>query len=520
MAGNSSGLKVLFVAFAALGLFLAVILSGFLNPDDENPDGAGKKSADAGTAAPADLNALKFKSWPQPQAALLLSGEQHGYFEPCGCTENQSGGFSRRGDLLRQLQELNWQVAGLDAGGLVKRERLQSQLKFQTMLKALQDLNYKAIALGPEEIRLKPDYLLSQHEPDNADGVAMLAANVVFFESPELGTPATVRVFEVGGLKIGVTAVLGASWKIPLRHLEDATIQDPAVALPGALESLRAVSPDLLVLMCHGTLDEAKSLAKDFPDFDVMLSTGGAEDPDGQPIVVGETVLLNVGKKGKYTGVLGVYPDGDPRFRFELVQLDRQRFGDTPGMIEHMRYYQDELRERQIAIAEPAVGHPSGSAFVGSDACAECHDEAYDIWKKTSHSSAFESLDPSHKRHGYERLKGVPRMFDPECICCHVTGWHPQDVYRYRSGFINESLAASQEERDMSSRLLGVGCENCHGPGRRHIELVNDGEDELAAKEMRVTVEQARSSEGCYKCHDLDNSPTFDFDKYWPKIAH
>jgi len=24
----------------------------------------------------------------------------------------------------------------------------------------------------------------------------------------------------------------------------------------------------------------------------------------------------------------------------------------------------------------------------------------------------------------------------------------------------------------------------------------------------------------CLECHDLDNSPQFDFDEYWPSVAH
>ena len=27
--------------------------------------------------------------WPEPQVALVLTGEQHGYLEPCGCSETQ-----------------------------------------------------------------------------------------------------------------------------------------------------------------------------------------------------------------------------------------------------------------------------------------------------------------------------------------------------------------------------------------------------------------------------------------------
>lgn len=513
---NSSGFLILSVATLALALFLGVIFMGFGPGAEQVVD---ETELPGGEPQPGFVSdELRFKTWPVPKAALILTGEQHGYIEPCGCTENQSGGVSRRGDLIRQLTELGWKTAGLDLGGLVKRDRLQSQLKFRTMLAALKDLNYKAISLGPEEVKLGADYLLSQNPPDNPIG--FVCANVTFYETPDLGTPVRTRVFEHGGLKFGVTGILGASLRPELRQVDDVTFEDPAKVLPKMLEALDAEQPDLRVLLSHGSMDEAKALAKESSAFDLVLTTGGAEDPDGRPERVGDTVLLNVGRKGKHAGVLAVYPDGSPKFRFELVQLDRNRFGDTPKMIEHMRYYQDQLKEQEIAIQESPVGHPSGATFVGSAACADCHEEEYEIWKKSPHAEAFASLDPANKRHGSERLKGVPRMFDPECVCCHVTGWNPQDVYRYRSGFINELFAADDEEREMAPLLVGSGCENCHGPGSRHIELIDEGKEELAAKEVRFTQEQARSSDGCYKCHDLDNSPTFDFDKYWPKIAH
>lgn len=509
---NSSGLRVLTIATIALLLFLGVVFMGFFRGSDNaepQTDGDGL-----------DPDAMLCLSWPVPKVALILSGEQDGYIEPCGCTENQSGGLSRRGNLIKQLQDLKWKTAGLDLGGIVRRDRLQSQLKFRTMLVSLKDLNYKAIGLGAKDIKLGPDYLLSQHTPEDPESIAYVCANVTFYDSTELGTPARTRTFEEGGLKFGVTGVLGKSLELELKQVQDVKVEEPTEAIKSALESLEAADVDIRILLSHGSMDEGKQLAAQFPEFDIVLTAGGAEDPAGTPAVVGETLLLDVGHKGKHTAVLGIYPDGNPKYRFELVQLDRVRFKDTQKMVDHMQFYQKQLEQQQIMIAESPVGHPSGASFVGSDTCAECHEEEYEIWKKTPHASAFLSLDPANKRHGYERLKGVSRLYDPECVCCHVTGWNPEDVYRYRSGYIAKAFAGTDDEIAASKILKGVGCENCHGPGSQHIDLANDGEDEQAAALMRVTKEQANTNSGCYKCHDLDNSPKFDFDKYWPKIAH
>ena len=140
------------------------------------------------------------------------------------------------------------------------------------------------------------------------------------------------------------------------------------------------------------------------------------------------------------------------------------------------------------------------------------------VWKDSKHAHAFESLFPEHKRPGYERLNGIARPFDPECLACHVTGWKPDQYLLYKSGFLNKVLA-KEPQKNLESLLAGNQCENCHGPGSRHIELIEEGEVQDAMLEVRVTVEQARKSM-CGSCHDPDNSPNFDFDKYWKDIAH
>ena len=480
------------------------------------------KSIDNGT--PASPGPKPFlENWPKPALAIVLSGEQHGYFEPCGCTENQSGGVSHRADLFRQLSEKGIPLTAFDLGGTIRRNRRQSQIKFETILAALKDMRYQAVALGVEELRLGADYLLSQNvaDPDNPDAsLAFLAANVVLFDTPELGTPVRWKLVSVGDWKIGVTAVLGqriGHAALLAKNDRNLTITDPEKVLPGILKQLQQKKPDLLLLLSHATLEESRKLAKEFPEFDLVLSAGGVEDPDGKPEMIGDTMLLTVGHKGKGVGVVGYFPDDEKqRLRFELVDLDQQRFQEMPKIVEHMRYYQNRLKEERLIAQEPAIEHPSGSTFVGAHKCEECHTKTYKLWEKTKHASAFETLKHPRKDH---KDHDITRVYDAECIVCHVVGWNPQQVLRYKSGFLNEEFVQGEDEKERSALLQGVQCESCHGPGSRHVELAESGDLNEDHKLMHVSMETAKKRM-CYICHDLDNSPNFKFDEYWEKVKH
>lgn len=464
------------------------------------------------------------QGWDQPVCAILLSGEQHGFIEPCGCSLNQLGGLTRRADLARQLRERDWDVIGMDVGGLVSRNRRQSQIKFETMITSLAKMGYVALALGPEELRLGPDYLLSQDSAatqDPPEGVSFLSANAVFFESPDLPTPARTRMVKVNGLKIGITGVIGADVArsvYPEGAQPDVTFQAPEAAIDTALAELQAQNPDLLVLLAHATRAESRKYASQFKDFDIVLTAGGPEDPDGEPEILDGTWLLEAGHKGKHTGVLAVYPNQDPPFRFELVDLDRHRFDDDPDMIAHMKYYQERLREEQLIATELPIPNPSttGATYVGAEACQDCHTRAYEKWLETPHSHAYDSL--VHVPEGRTDF-GIARVWDAECVACHVVGWDPQRKLRYKDGWIHEEFVTGEEAKARSVALRGVQCESCHGPGSKHIDLVNLGEVDAAKPEVRVTLEQSKDRL-CYECHDLDNSPGFEFDSYWDRVAH
>ena len=271
----------------------------------------------------------------------------------------------------------------------------------------------------------------------------------------------------------------------------------------------------MYVLLAQASLEESAELAKKFPGFDVVVTGGGAGEPTYQAEKIPGTkaVMVQVGTKGMYAGVIGLFADPKQKLRYQRVPLD-DRFRDSPDMLQLLASYQDQLETAGLeGLGLKPLPHTSGHAFVGSKACADCHTKAFEIWEKTSHAQATDSLV-----HPKERTD-IARHFDPECLSCHVTGWNAQKFFPFASGY--ESL-------EKSVAMHGSGCENCHGPGSAHVAAEN-GDVKLSKEKVEklraaLRLPLAEAERKCIECHDHDNSPDFHvrgaFEKYWEKVKH
>ena len=538
-------------AGAAIGAVALGLAAFILSRGGDLPDGpAGSTTPVANAAAAPDPDPLA--DWQKPAAAIVLTGEVHGYLEPCGCSEKQNGGVARRSALFKELrEERGWEVVAADAGGTIRRNRLQTELKFAAMRRALDQMGYGLLNLGPEELRLGMDHLV-QHvygEPELMGGNVALFGDVTGQTAVDTGI-ARVKVLEAGGLKIGFTGVIGSSTAAELADPGPSSligVGDPADVLPAAQEELTAAGCDLLVLLSQANPDETRQFLIDYPAFDIAVTAGGPEDPDPQPEMVarstGQALLLRVGHKGKHAGVVGVYPDdagdGSPRLRYALVTLSKDRYGHDRAMDAIMDGYQQAIADNLEAVfADLATAPPPRpGGYVGAAKCGECHTKAYAKWKDSPHAHALASLTE-----GRAHFEGdwADRRLDPECLSCHVTGWDPQGYYPYEGGYLPERLAAGSagggpdgtagvSGADRFEKLRAQQCENCHGPGSGHVAVferfkanpssVSQQEQRAANRAVHVDLATAAQTT-CVKCHDGDNSPDFKFDEYWPKVAH
>jgi hypothetical protein len=114
--------------------------------------------------------------------------------------------------------------------------------------------------------------------------------------------------------------------------------------------------------------------------------------------------------------------------------------------------------------------------YAGSQSCAACHEAQVQGWSTTPHAKAFESLRKSSQQNL------------PGCVKCHVTG------YEQKGGFI---------DHDLTPEMAGVQCEECHGPGRYHVDSGGD----------KASIRRAAGPDLCLRCHTPGQDKNFSYQK-------
>ncbi len=153
--------------------------------------------------------------------------------------------------------------------------------------------------------------------------------------------------------------------------------------------------------------------------------------------------------KKQYTQLQDEQPAPQGSFFRYRVQEVRARLGEDSKVVDKMRaFYQRVNEHNKTALAnllppKPAAGQPH---YVGVEACTDCHSEAREVWDKTAHAHAYQTLVKDFKE------------YNLECVGCHVTGY----------GKPGGSTVTHNQ------LLRNVQCEDCHGPGSLHLKNPDD----------------------------------------------
>ena len=480
-----------------------------------------------------------FRNWDKPDLAIAVTGQMHGYLQPCGCSRPQFGGLSRRYNFLQSLRDKGWPVVAVDLGDISPRPGPQALLKYETAMTALGLMKYSAMGLGKNEFSFPQGVIDALAVPlNNKQAPRILAANL----KEEEVLP--WKVVKEGKLSIGVAGVIGPNL---IKEVEKfPNVKFNANAGKQVLLDLAKNKPDLVMILYQGTGEEAKKCAeicaklhKDdakYPKVDVMLCLDNTEEPSGKTNKVGDTLLIAIGHKGRYVGVLGAFQakaNGPFELKYQLVSIGEEwetpkgKEKDNPVMAlmeEYAKKVKDQkVKGRNYIELFPRSKHPvqlssPNAKYIGSKACGECHPHAFKIWedkggKGLAHSRAFKSLE--------EADRPSLRQFDGECVSCHVVG------FQHSTGYADPA-----NNQKVNLKLLNVGCESCHGPGSDHANNPNNVKlhevmnpfkakpnEGPAAKQLRIN----QLDHFCQKCHDTDNDVTWGkvpFEAKWKIIAH
>lgn len=393
---------------------------------------------------------------PSRETVVIIGGDMKGYLTPCGCTKPMMGGLRRRITMTQALIRGTESLV-LEQGSLSDGRGRQAELKIEAASEILSPVN-AVIGWHSEDAALGKGAALSA---GRLSGNRVVCGSVVV---DGLGIPEHVVH---GQFVVGSASTKSAQMALSLGG-SSVSAQAAALQLVAAAESEQKTP----VLLLDGSREEAEGLAKDVPGLRLVVYRHKAEPP-AEPIRVGDTLLVTPGEKGKQVLRL-TFAEG--KFdHYSVVQLGPD-VADHEATCQKLHTYLNRVGEEDLLGKLPRT---EGPAFAGSESCAPCHNSAYESWRESKHALALQTL----RAENHDK--------DPDCVGCHVIGLDST------KGFVSAKATPD---------LGSVGCESCHGPRASHVR--------------NPKAEEHDPKKACVTCHTTDNSPNFDYDKYWPLIRH
>jgi 2',3'-cyclic-nucleotide 2'-phosphodiesterase (5'-nucleotidase family) len=406
-------------------------------------------------------------------ATLIYSGNLDGELEPCGCTaEGDLGGVRRRATMIQRLRGKNPDLFLVSAGGLLSGFAANGRLTNEYILKGFAVIAYDAVGLQWDDLQYGAAFLGTSSLP----WVASNWLDQHFTHERRVRHGALTAAF--------------FTWLDPRTAPQQGMqgdhnqVNDDAAALAKLIARAKR-DGTLTVVTTTLSLKDARHLLP-MRDIDVLLLHANYENY-GKPQLLGKTLVLQPGSRGMRLGRVDLELDAHGRiatWHHQVIPLPKS-VPDDPRLQSWYAEYTAHIKENYAQMVALRKAQASGETpYAGDERCQYCHRDAYAIWSKSRHANAFSALED------------VNKSFDPNCLQCHTVGFNKP------GGFIDMEVTAS---------LTNVQCESCHGAAREHVK--SGGTKPVANVGWRPV-------EMCAQCHTQPHSPSFNFDKYWPHIAH
>jgi hypothetical protein len=422
---------------------------------------------------------------PPNTFSIFYTCDTRGHIEPCGCASGMAGGISRRQTYLSE--SIGQDFLLVDAGDVAAGPRMWEILELEYILKGYEMMGYHAVNVGHREISLSLERLNQIKQQYDR----FVSANVLGPQGRPVFQPYVVTTLS-NGYRCAIVGVADDRLE-PDQIGKGLTVAPPVDALTKYMPELNK-NADFIVVLAFMDEPKMKAIARQFFEVDVIIG-GKVLQASGQVVKENRSVIVFNTDKGKTVGRLDIFRSADPALQYDndLVVLEESVRQD-PQIEALVEEYKEQLKERDFQphrddeeglSSISAARSKTADTFVGPLSCKTCHPKAYSTWESSAHAHAFETLEK--KGHQY----------NPRCLQCHTVGYMASD------GYLNQKL---------TPKLTDVSCEACHGRGHYHVEQ----ENERQVPVKRVVMKTPR----CDSCHDNENSPKFEHQLYWERIAH
>lgn len=375
----------------------------------------------------------------------------------------------------------------LDSGNFFDNPTPAGDLKTQALAEAMSRMQYAAVNVGERELMMGYDEFVRKTAVATFPFVSTNLVRQdtkepvfrpwVIAEAPRPGGEAPLRIGILGVMRFNPLFLKAGPQKTNL------VIAPPREMLKRFLPEVRRRS-DVVVLLAALHHDDARLLARDLEGIDFVLGAYGGHLTQAEVVENGARVVY-VSNQGKGLGETRVVLGGGTKIAASVsyVHLMTARYPDDERMLQFTNDVRSRLNQRRAAEQEKsraALQAAATTPYLGPDGCRSCHAAEHADWTASAHARAYATLVD----------KG--QAANLVCLPCHVTGAPESGGFR---------------DLNATPGLAAVGCESCHGPGAAHA---------AEPKSAYGAIEVAR----CIGCHNRQNSPSFDYYTYLPRVSH
>lgn len=179
-------------------------------------------------------------------------------------------------------------------------------------------------------------------------------------------------------------------------------------------------------------------------------------------------------------------------FSYRFISLKKNMPNDQATEVKIKQLNQD-IRKLHTKLKRAKKNGASGSgaqafsSLIGHKACGICHEVQRDFWESTKHAKA------------YDTLVAMEKNLDTDCLPCHLT----MDIQNGAFETLSPASILSYPER-----LQSVGCETCHGNGKKH---------QTNPEQFKLV--RTPTADICLTCHTDEHDDNFLYEEKLKKVS-